>query len=416
MFVLSGLAIDRVSGKDWESFTEERIFRPLGMSRTMFTIAKASADPNHTTGTEVLNGKRLNVPLFSNTPILNPAGGVYSTAADLAKWMLVNLGGGAIEGRQIIQPSTLAEMHKTNMVTGQTVRDPEMVPTGYGLGWFTDIYRGRRMVSHGGNLPGISTLVALIPEQKLGVTVLVNQGGSELRDALTRAILDRFLGASGKDWVGEALARKTAGEAEEVSARKAKGGTRVAGTRPSHALADYAGTYTHPGYGPITIRLDGKKLVGRYNDDSSPLSHWHYDVFDADIEDPESLWLDGRIQFQTDLAGRISAVQMPIETALAAATFAKQPDARLSDPAYLRNLTGTYELGGNKLAISLAGGKLSWLSAGGVPAELMPALGGEFVHARRLDARIAFKTDSSGRATALTLTDSSGVYEAKRID
>ena len=71
---------------------------------------------------------------------------------------------------------------------------------GYGLGWFTAMYRGRSMVQHGGNLSGVSTLVAMLPAERLGVTVLVNHGGSELRDALARQIVDRFLGAVGKDF------------------------------------------------------------------------------------------------------------------------------------------------------------------------------------------------------------------------
>ena len=416
MFVLSGLAVERTASEEWERFTERRIFRALDMDRTMFSPQRAAADRNHSKGREVLNGRQVTVPLFRNTPILNPAGGVYSTADDLANWMLVHLSGGEFRGRRIIQPSTLADTHRTQMASGATVRDPEFVPIGYGLGWFTDIYRGRPMVEHGGNLPGVSTLVAMLPGERLGVTVLVNHGGSELRDALARAIIDRFLGASGKDWVGEALARKRAGEAAEVTARQAKGGSRVAGARPSHPPADLAGTYVHPGYGPLTIGLRNGILAGTYNDDSSPLTHWHYDVFDATTEDPENALLDARIQFVSDFYGRVSGVRIAIEPAVEPALFERRPEARLSDPAFLARLAGTYELAGNRVIISLAGDRLTWLSVGGQPAALLPALGGEFTHARRRDARIVFVTGASGNATALQLIDSSGVYEARRID
>ena len=416
MFVLSGLAVGKISGRGFERFLEERIFHPLDMDRTTFSPERARADANHMGGVEILNGKRINVPMFKNTAILNAAGGVYSTADDLANWMLVHLSDGKFMNKQIVQPTTLADMHNTHMVTGATVRDPEMVPIGYGLGWFTNMYRGHRMVSHGGNLNGVSTLVALLPEQRLGVTVLVNHGSSELRDALTKAVLDRFLGATGKDWTAEALARKTASETSEIAARANKGGSRVLNTRPSHALADYAGNYSDPGYGSLTISLRGNQLAGRYNDDSSAFSHWHYDVFDAATDDVESIWLDSRVQFVTDLAGRISAAQVVMEPSVAPIVFKKQPDAKLSDPKYLRTLTGTYELGGTPIAISVAGQDLVYLSRGGTPAKLIASLGSEFVHPQRRDARIAFKTDTSGRAQAMTITDSSGVYEAKRID
>jgi len=416
MYILSGLAIEKVAGKGFEEYLEQRIFAPLDMRRSTFSPTRARADDNHMGGVEVLNGKTANVQMFRNTRLLNPAGGVYSTVNDLTHWMLVHLSDGKFRDKQIIQPATLADMHRTNMVTGATVREPEVVPTGYGLAWFTDIYRGQQMVSHGGNLPGTSTLVTLIPERDLGITVLANHGASELPQAMTRAIIDRFIGVSKQNWTGEALARKQAGEAAEVSARQNKGGSRVAGTRPSHALADYAGSYLDPGYGPLAVSVKSGQLIGKYNDDSAPLTHWHYDVFDAAPAEVENIWLDSRMQFVTDLAGRIAAVQVVMDPNVPPILFKKQPDARLSDPAYLRTFAGTYDFAGIPVTISLAGKKLTYLSKGGVPADLIPSLGGEFVHTRRQDARIAFRTDASGRANAMTFTDTSGVYEAKRID
>jgi CubicO group peptidase (beta-lactamase class C family) len=416
MFILSGLAVDRMTDGSWEEFTERRVFQPLRMDRTTFSPERARRDPNHAAGREVLNGRMVTVPIFRNTAILNPAGGVYSNVDDLANWMLVHLEQGRFQGRQIVQPATLADMHATHMPLGATVRDPERVPIGYGLGWFTDIYRGRQVVQHGGNLPGTSTLVALMPSERLGVTVLVNHGGSELRDALTWAIMDRLLGESGRDWVGEALARKRAGEASDVAGRANRGASRVAGTRPSHALADFSGTYTHPGYGPIAIGQAGAGLTARYNDDSSPIEHFHYDVFDATTTDPVHLLLDARLQFMMDGYGRISGLQTVMEPALGTVTFARQPEARLSDPEYLARLTGTYELGGNRVIVALTGNRLSWTTVGGQPATLIPSLGGEFTHSRRRDARIAFDLGASGPATGIRFIDASGVYAAPRVN
>lgn len=68
------------------------------------------------------------------------------------------------------------------------------------------------------------------------------------------------------------------------------------------------------------------------------------------------------------------------------------------------------------MTISLAGKQLTFLERGGEPADLLPGLGGEFIHARRLDAQIAFKIDDGSLASAFTITDSSGVDEAKRVD
>jgi CubicO group peptidase (beta-lactamase class C family) len=415
MFVLSGLAIKKVSGTSFEGFVDQRVFGPLGMKSSTFSPEAARKLP-HIAGREVLNGRAVTVPMFRNTEILNAAGGVYSNVADLANWMTVNLSGGRLRGTQVIQGSTLADIHRTHMTSPATIRDAEFVPVGYGLGWFTNMYRGHRMVQHGGNLPGISTMVMMLPDQKLGVTVLVNHGGSELRDALARQTVDRLLGATGKDWVGEALTRKKAAEAGEVAARSAKGTSRVGKTRPSQKLSAYTGTYSHPGYGPMQVRLDGEKLIATYNDDSAPLGHWHYDVFETATTDPENALLDTRVQFVSDVAGRIAELRTPMEAALPAAVFKKQADAQLSDPAHLRRLTGNYQLNGNRIAVSLVGNKLVYQAPGGAPAALIPGLDGTFTHPSRQDAEITFRRNQQGQSTALVLTDASGVFVANRVD
>jgi CubicO group peptidase (beta-lactamase class C family) len=415
MFTLSGLSVEKVSGRSWESFVESRIFAPLTMARSTFSPDKVMADSNHAVGTEVRAGKTVNLSLYRGNPLVNPAGGVYTNANDLSHWLRVQLGGGVFQGRQVIQPATLAQMHATQMVTGATPDHPEVVPTGYGLGWFTEIYRGRSVVQHGGNLPGSSTLITLVPGSKLGITVLVNQTGSELPRALTRTILDRFLGGVPVDWTGDALKRKKAGEANDATGRGNKEATRVKNTQPAHALNQYAGAYRDPAYGEIKVSFAGSALLLKFNDDSSPLSHFHFEVFDAVTQDPDSALVDGRFQFITDLAGRVSGVSVLMEPQVAPIVFKRLPDAKLSDPNYLKTLTGTYEYAGTKQFVAQSGNKLVLTGEGGRPAELVPALGGEFVHPRQGDLRIRFNADSSGKVTGFSLIDSTGLFEARKL-
>jgi len=130
---------------------------------------------------------------------------------------------------------------------------------------------------------------------------------------------------------------------------------------------------TAAGYGSLVIRQDGKRLVAKYNDDSSPLDHWHYEVFDAATSDIENLWVDQQVQFSGNIAGQISAVQVTMESAVGPTVFQKQPDAKLSDPQYLGTLAGTYELAGSKLVITLSGDKLMLVPEGGGPPSCCPA-------------------------------------------
>lgn len=135
---------------------------------------------------------------------------------------------------------------------------------------------------------------------------------------MIRTIADRLLSLDPIDWAGEALTRKRAAERANVGGRANEKATKVAGSRPSHALADYAGEYEHPGYGRIIIGLAAGELTATFHDDSSPLDHFHYDVFDMMSS------MRGRMIPRTccsivassspwDTAGRISALNAGME-------------------------------------------------------------------------------------------------------
>jgi CubicO group peptidase (beta-lactamase class C family) len=417
MFTLSGLAVERVAGQRWETVVETRIFQPLGMTRTTFDNAEVLADADRIQGTVFARGRRVTVPFyFDQTDTLNPAGGIISTAHDTGLWLAMQTAGGVHNGQVVIQPSTLAQMHTTQMSTGATPPHPALVPTGYGLGWGTEVYRGMPSVQHGGNLPGVSTRQTLVPSMKLGIVVLVNHGGSELPALLSRTLIDRFAGLEPIDWTAQGLTRKRASEASTVAGREGREALRVAGTRPSHALTDYAGVYEHPGYGQVTVTLDGGALTGRFNADSSPLAHWHYDTFEATTDDPDNVLTDAQVQFLTDTRGRIDRIVIPLESALPPIILSKAPEARLSDPAYLATLSGTYDLNAVPVVVSVSGGKLIWTQRGGVPVQLQPALGGEFFNPRSPETRFRFVTGPGGRVTGAQAINSRGVFDIPRTD
>lgn len=416
MFSLSGHAVEVVAGQPWESFTADRIFKPLEMTRTTFDAATVDADPDHAVGTVVTRGKRISLPMYRNAEALGPAGGIFSTARDFSHWLSVHTSGGTYNGRRLIQPATLATMYAVQTPLGATPDHPEVLPIGYGLGWTNLVYRGQSLVQHGGNLPGISTLVTIAPEQNLGIAVMTNSGGSELPQALTRALLDRYRGLSAIDWTGDALKRKKAREAGELSTRAGKEATRVKDAPASHPLRQYEGKYVSPGYGELLLTADGERLTAKYLDDTTSLAHWHYDVFDAATNDPGNLWRDRRMQFHMDPRGRIHAVAVSMEPQVAPVLFRKQPSRELSDPVALGRLAGRYELNGTPVMVQVAGTRLQYTARGGQPLELIPSLDGEFTHPIRTDASIRFVRDGARPATAFEIIDATGVAVARRIE
>ena len=311
-FAVAAHAIETMAGIPWERFTEERVLKPLEMSRSTLSTQRFQADPNHIAGVMFDKGTYVATPVVPIEPYVTPAGGVYSTAGDFAKWMLLNLSNGKVGEREIIKPETLAQLHRTAIAT-QPWTTRERIPTGYALGWNTEIYRGEPHLHHDGGSWGVTTVTGLLPRLNIGVAVFANQDNARVAHGLMRTLLDRFMGATSRDWIQEEQANHQRWEARQMAAGP-KERPRVLDTRPSRELTEYAGTYFHPGYGPVTIHLRQNQLIADRTGETAPLSHWHYDVFAASSPDPMNLWApEGHralLSFMSDPTGKISALQI----------------------------------------------------------------------------------------------------------
>jgi len=297
---------------------------------------------------------------------------------------------------------------------GDTPASAEIGPGSYGLGWMIDSYRGHRRVHHGGNIDGFSALVTLFPQDGFGFVMLTNKNGSALPELLTRHAVDLILGIEGKDWIGEVVKRREAGEELEQEAEEKKAARRIKGTKPSHPPADYAGTYFHPGYGRLLVELESGKLAFTYNGMRSPLDHWHYDTYNGGkAEDPT--FEDMKLNFRTDAAGRITALEAPFEASLDPIVFDKQPDPKYSDPGYLKRFVGRYRMLEQTITISLKGSVMTATVPGQPAYELVPELGDEFSFKQVKIITVSFKLDEQGGVTAMEVVQPGGVFEFKRI-
>ncbi|MHB1328207.1 MAG: DUF3471 domain-containing protein, partial [Gemmatimonadales bacterium] len=152
----------------------------------------------------------------------------------------------------------------------------------YGMGWFLQDYKGRFVVHHGGNIDGMTALVAMLPDEQLGVVALTNMNGSPLPTALTYTIFDRFLGLPAKDRVAEIKQQQARGAARAAQQAAEAEAKRVKNTTPSLALDKYVGTYADSANGDVKVAMEDGKLVVRYGTQfTGDLVHWHYDTFRA---------------------------------------------------------------------------------------------------------------------------------------
>jgi CubicO group peptidase (beta-lactamase class C family) len=304
MVMLAGHAMEQMAGTSWEAFTKSSILQPLAMVRSGVSLEDMSRDANHANGHRLRDGVTpYSIPLRPEDPI-GPAGGVNTSANELAKWVALQLGRGSLGGVRLYSPAQSNAMWEPLVLAGGVPSSPELSRGYYGLGWRVDTYRGMTRVAHGGNLNGFASRVSLFPEKKLGIAAITNLGASPLPGHVTLDMVDRLLGLAPANWSARNLARRDAGGSGGDTAPKP-----IAATRPSRELMEFTGRFRHKGYGDMIIMLSAMGLRASYNDMPMTLAHWHYDVFNITADRGEDSDLNNiKIVFQSDEAGKISGL------------------------------------------------------------------------------------------------------------
>lgn len=402
MFLTAGYLAEQLTGKTWEEAVRARIFAPLGMSRSTFADTDSAKSGDYAKPYRDDDGKLIEIP-FREVGNMGPAGSINSTANDIAKWLLVQLGDAH---KELIQASTLKELHTPQMAIAGLPPEPEIGPSSYAMGWIVDTYRGHLRVAHDGAIDGFAATIVLFPNDDLAVAAFANANGSGWPTAMILHAVDRVLKLPARDWNGQLVARMNAVKAMVKTAGEKKTLTRKSGPA-SHPLDDYAGEYENPGYGTLRITRGGDTLTAAYNGIVTPLEHWHYDVWSGTKTD-DPTFKDLKLKFETDFDGNIAAVEVPFEPAVAAMRFAKKPDAKYRDPAYLTRLTGRYLLGPTPVTVDLRGNHLTASLPGQPPVELVPAVDGWFDLKGLAGFRMQFDGDT------MKVVQPNGLFEAKR--
>jgi hypothetical protein len=209
----------------------------------------------------------------------------------MAQWVRLQLGRGNYGGKQLISARMVDEMHQAQIVirtdSAERANVPETHLKAYGLGWFLEDFRGKLLVHHGGNVDGFTALVAMLPEERLGVVLIANQNGTGVPGLLARKIFDYQLKAPPKDWSGDAYTRYQAAMTRAREAQAKAGDDRVKDTKPSLPLAGYAGTYSDSLYGDVVIKEENGKLNLVFGPTwKADLEHYHFDSFRAKFDTP----------------------------------------------------------------------------------------------------------------------------------
>jgi CubicO group peptidase (beta-lactamase class C family) len=331
LYVVAGELVARVSGQSWEDFIRDRVFKAAGMKSSVSDENDRFANPNRAQPHARIGGRVRGVGEQQVLPereglgqVAAPAGGLSSSANDLARWLQIQLAQGALPegGKRLYSEAAAREMWTPQVLTPiRPLPAPiaEITPqfSAYALGWNVQDYRGVKLVQHGGAVFGVLTMVVMVPDRNLGFSLQINSEEVDVMRGLMYELLDHYLATPerpipDKDWVGDfATWNKSRIDAGVAALDAAAKGNEHKRTKPSLPAVGYTGAYVDPWYGPIAITEQGGKL--RLDFRQSPgmvgmLSHHQYDTFRADWDDKAIE--PAVVTFALDAEGKVSRITM----------------------------------------------------------------------------------------------------------
>jgi CubicO group peptidase (beta-lactamase class C family) len=415
MFSAVGEIIELKSGQRWEQFVREKIFTPLDMKTSTYSIDDTNKHPDHGVPfREKRDSFELyKIPYYEDTEGVAPAGAIISNIDELSHWLIALMNDGKYNGKQVLPAKVLKETLQPAIGLPNTLGEAlgfwELLNPAYGMGRQTVSYRGHLLTFHGGDLPGFHSQVSFMPNDKIGVIVLViSDHSAPLYNVVSYNVYERLLGMDQTPWSERQLKMRLANKKAGTEARAKAGADRVQNTKPSHPLADYAAEYENPAYGIVKITQKSDALQFDFHDFHFPLSHFHYDRFDTPDDEQYGKF---SVSFRTNPQGDVDSAVMSLDQA--EVVFTRK--AETLDAKLLEKLAGTYLTPSNvKFAVTYQPGTgLSIVFPGAPPTKLIPVKGLQFRTPQFADIIFEFVVEN-GQARALKRRDPSGEFTYTR--
>ena len=281
-FMAARLIIERVSGARYEDFLDEQVFRRLKMTASASGSDSVRRLRPRARGHVIDAGRAVALPerFFDNW---QGAAGVYSCALDATRWIAYQLGASA-------RMDALAETHRSQIRIPRAEcklihAPPEEEKVEYCMGWWKTELRGHTLVQHAGEMPGWRTQIAMLPDDGIGVAVMLSAAVSR-HQVIAYTIVETLLTGTSRDWT--AVARESvAAQADDV--RRLSDAAFAPESGPPLPLGAYAGIYSHPACGDVRVEqndggLDMLVMDGRIWDMSLRPVGGH--VFRGVFKDP----------------------------------------------------------------------------------------------------------------------------------
>jgi CubicO group peptidase (beta-lactamase class C family) len=407
MYLVAGVAAEKITHQSWEDLIRAKIVKPLGMKRTNFSIADLQKLPNFAYP-YLQKGAELKKMPFRDVSVIGPAGSMNSTVNDLCKWVQLHLTGGVWEQKPLISSCCLKETYSPQIVAPGHSDNEEILLHDYALGWHVQTCRGFHNLMHEGGVDGFTSIISLLPREGMGVIVLSNKNLSVLPRLLAGEVLDRLLELPSNQNLSKGLIEISLQKGEKFEELKFDYSQRKLGTSPSHALEEYGGSYVHPAYGRLDLKLIDGQLVACLHGISYQLSHWHYDTFMITGQSEETLITREGLKctFKHNANGEVEEIAIPFDADSSDVLFKRELGEWQGSSDYLRQFTGVYEVEHfpyyYTLEIILRNNSLFVYVAGFPLYELIPGDRNEF-HVKAMGGMIFFDQNTSGEVEEVRL-------------
>jgi CubicO group peptidase (beta-lactamase class C family) len=278
---VAAMAIDAVRPEGWRSYLERNVYQPAGLRETFARVS--GLDPRRIARSHDLkaDGRFVTEAFLKTDATMNSAGGHLTTLGDLARWTIVQMDGGMIDGRRVFPAEAVALSHR--LIARHTVEASRRFSwfdrVGWAAGWDVGSYESEPMVSRFGAYQSMRSHLSFLPARRIGVVSVVTGGSGQAADICATLAYDLEAGRP------DARARAEQRFAD-LEGRRATALRRIAGSDSARAarqreplgrpLADFTGGFSQPDYGEIRFVLEGDQLRWRWGVLSGPA-----EIYDA---------------------------------------------------------------------------------------------------------------------------------------
>jgi CubicO group peptidase (beta-lactamase class C family) len=245
----------------WKAYLDRNVFAPAGL-RDIYHVVTGIPTRRIAKAHQLkADGSYQSVPFLKRDLTMNAAGGHLGSIRDLARWTILHMDDGKLDGRQVFPSQVIRRSHE--ILGRQNARFAFFQRDGWGFGWDIGSYEGEPMVSRFGSYTGFRSHLSMLPARRVGVVAQVNSTpGWPLTDIIAAYVYDLFMGRVEAQSRGQARLDSLAAQLQTRRTRLASATPSV--RTPPRPPSDYAGRFEDAALGRIEIVPDENGLRMRW--------------------------------------------------------------------------------------------------------------------------------------------------------